>query len=166
MKMCLRINDFREDGINDIIQGATRCIWGVKLMAVTPNVCKSKKTYRGLKEKIGGAMKILVRIKDESEMTRLRWPDFNQRWNPRWQGWDDQILIKNEIRDNKAERTKISIKNEIQDDDHIIRRGLSCVSCKGMMMKLFGALPGERERINDCGKEATSCYNQDVECDM
>ena len=41
-------------------------------MAVTPDVGKSKKTYRGLKEKIGGAMKTLVRIKDESEMTRFQ----------------------------------------------------------------------------------------------
>ena len=35
-----------------------------------------------------------------------------------------------------------------------------------MMMKLFGALRGERERINDRGKYATSCDNQDVECGM
>ena len=90
MKMCLRINDFRKDGINDIIQGATRCIWGVKLMAVTPDVCKSKKTYRGLKEKIGGAMKF--------------W--WESRMNPRWQGWDDQISIKDEIQGDKAEMTR------------------------------------------------------------
>ena len=58
------------------------------------------KPYRGLKGTIGGAMKIWVRIKDEIR--------------------DDQISIKDEIRDDQI---------RYDQDDHIIRRGLSCVGC-------------------------------------